>query len=126
MKKTKRSKCIRLLLLGGLSAGALASCTPARQPAISTENVYANDFYVPGAGYYHAPFYAWYRQPYNYYDPQKRLYLLRRPMGRRRRTKASSMFPRPRRKQPVAVEAIRTDIPRGGFGCYGGHYSTYA
>jgi hypothetical protein len=125
MKKTKRSKCIRLLLLGGLSAGALASCTPARQPAISTENVYANDFYVPGAGYYHAPFYAWYRQPYNYYDPQKRLFFYGGQWGPTPHQSIVNVSS-PSAQTARSVEAIRTDIPRGGFGCYGGHYSTYA
>jgi len=129
MKKTKRSKCIRLFLLGGLSAGALAGCSPSSSsPAISAENVYTNNFYLPGAGYYHAPFCAWYPHPYNFYDPQKRLYFWGggwRPDPHQSITNASS--PSPQTAQ--TAQAVRTDIPRGGFGCtggYGGYYHSYS
>jgi len=57
----KRSKCIRLILLGGLSVGALTGCE--QKPAVSAEQFYTNNFYIPGAGYYHAPFRAWYSFP---------------------------------------------------------------
>jgi len=62
----KRSAQIRLVLLGGLASGALTSCGdgPAQnQPA--AQRVYPNDYYVEGAGYYHAPFGNWYQLPYN-------------------------------------------------------------
>jgi len=72
----KRSKHIRLLILGGLSAGAFATGAAAQVPVtrISPESVYTNDFFVRGAGYYHAPFQAFYPQPYNFYDPQRKQY----------------------------------------------------
>jgi hypothetical protein len=125
MKKTKRSRRIRLFLLGGLSAGALAVSARASPPAISAENVYTNNFYLPGAGYYHAPFCAWYPHPYNYYDPQTHLYFYGGnwgPLPNVSIVNVSSPSPQTVR----SVEAVRTDIPRGGFGCYGGRYSTFA
>jgi hypothetical protein len=124
MKKTKRTKRIRLLLLGSLSAGALAGCLPVGRPAISADNVYTNNFYLPGAGYYHAPFCAWYQWPYNHYDPQKHLFFYGGQWGPepyQSIINVSSPSPQTAGK----VQAMRSDIPRGGFGCtggYGGHY----
>jgi hypothetical protein len=69
----KRSKSIRLVLIGGVSAGALAGCKP-EPPALSTQSYYTNNHAVPGAGYYHAPFRAWYQLPYNHFDPQRLSY----------------------------------------------------
>ena len=68
----KRSKQIRLIMLGGLSAGVLTGCS--QKPVITTAGVYTNNFYVPGAGYYHAPFRNWYALPYNHFDTQRQLY----------------------------------------------------
>ncbi|HEY3861018.1 MAG TPA: hypothetical protein VGO59_03950 [Verrucomicrobiae bacterium] len=124
MKKTKkRSKHIRLFLLGGLSAGALAGCSPAGPAPVSADNAYTNNFYLPGAGYYHAPFRAWYPHPYNYYDPQKHLYYfggLWGPDPHQSITNISSPSP----QAASSVQAIRTDIARGGFGCTG--YNGYS
>lgn len=60
------------MLIGGLSAGALTSCGP--QQRVTTDDVFTNNHYVPGVGYYHAPFHAWYTHPYNHYDPQTARY----------------------------------------------------
>lgn len=130
MKKTKRSKRIRLFLLGGLSAGALAGCSPIGRPAISADNVYTNDFYLPGAGYYHAPFRAWYPYPYNHYDSRARLYFFGGQWGPDPFQSIINVSS-PSLQTVRSVQAARTDIPRGGFGCtggYGGHggfYHTY-
>jgi len=118
-KKTKRSSCIHLFLLGGFSAGALAGCSPAGRPAISSENVYTNNFYLPGMGYYHAPFCAWYPHPYNFYDAQKRQYFFGgqwAPDPFQSIINVSSPSPQTARNS----QAVRSDIPRGGFGCTGG------
>jgi hypothetical protein len=116
----KRSKRIRLILLGGLSSAALTSCDP--KPAISAQNFYTNNFYVPGAGYYHAPFRNWYSLPYNHFDVQKQGYFYGGMWGPRpfeSITNISSPLP-----EAVALAGnTRTDIQRGGFGGYSsGHY----
>lgn len=62
----KRSAQIRLVLLGGLASGALTvhADAPVRElPA--GQRVYPNDYFVEGAGYYHAPFGNWYQHAYN-------------------------------------------------------------
>jgi len=72
----KKSGKITLVLLGTLSAGALTACAPGsrdEQP-ISANNVYPNNYFVAGAGYYHAPFHGFYPLPYNHYDASNRLY----------------------------------------------------
>jgi hypothetical protein len=70
----KRSSSIRLLLLGGFSAGALAVSCAAADARISPANAYVNDHHVPGAGYYHAPYRAFFARPYNFYDEQRKQY----------------------------------------------------
>ena len=61
----KRSKEI-VLVLSALAAGA--GCERS-QPVmrLSADNVYTNNHYVPGVGYYHAPFHGWFPFPYNSY-----------------------------------------------------------
>jgi hypothetical protein len=51
MKKMKRSKRIRLLLLGGLWAGALANGACAGPSDVNAKNVSTNNFHLPGGGY---------------------------------------------------------------------------
>lgn len=117
----KRSQSVRLILLGGLSAGALTGCT--QKPAISTENVYTNNFFVPGAGYYHAPFRNWYQLPYNHFDSQKNLYFFGGQWGAQPFESITNISS-PTLAAVQAAEATRTDVSRGGFGGYSsGHYS---
>lgn len=116
----KRSQRIRLLLLGGISSAALTGCE--QKPAISTQNYYTNNFYVPGAGYYHAPFRQWYPLPYNHFDAQQKLYYYGGQWGQHpclNITNISSPLP----EAVTLAENTRTDITRGGFGrTGGGHY----
>jgi hypothetical protein len=70
----KRSRSIRLVLLGGVSAGALTACDPGANTRVSADAYYTNNYYVPGAGYYHAPFRAWYPLAYNHCDPGTKFY----------------------------------------------------
>ena len=116
----KRSKRIRLILLGGLSLGALSGCD--QKPAISTENVYTNNFYVPGAGYYHAPFRNWYSLPYNHFDAQKSQYFFGGQWGAQPFASITNISsPTPEAVQ--LAQNSRTDIARGGFGgSSSGHY----
>ena len=110
----KRSQRIRLILIGGVAAGALSGCGPGKT-SISSQNVYTNNFYVPGVGYYHAPFRAWYSLPYNHFDPQTQRYFFGGQwdvVPFESITNISSPTP----EVAAAAQARRTDIPRGGFG----------
>ncbi|MEI8290968.1 MAG: hypothetical protein WCH99_16000 [Verrucomicrobiota bacterium] len=116
----KRSQSIRLVLLGGLSAGALTGCQP--KPSVSAENVYTNNYFVPGAGYYHAPFRNWYSLPYNHFDRQNQRYFYGGQWGAQPFESITNISsPTPEAVQ--LAQAVRTDVSRGGFGGYsGGHY----
>jgi hypothetical protein len=117
----KRSKRIRLILLGGLSVGALTGCN--QRSAISTENVYTNNFFIPGAGYYHAPFRAWYFLPYNHFDAQKKLFFYGGQWGAQPFESITNISS-PTSAAVQSAENSRTDISRGGFGGFaGGHYA---
>jgi hypothetical protein len=114
----KRSRTIRLLLLGGVSAGALAGCNPSAQtqkPPLAENNVYTNDYYVPGVGYYHAPFRRWYPMRYNHFDQKSGRYYF----GGQWATAPYQSITNISSPLPDAVqraELMRTDITRGGFG----------
>lgn len=112
----KRSRSIRLVLLGGLSAGALAGCNPSSQPGpITEQNVYTNNQFVPGVGYYHAPFRAWYGLPYNHFDPQNQQYFYGGQWGRAPHESITNISP-PTAAAAQQAQAQRTDVHRGGFG----------
>lgn len=70
----KRSRQIRLLLLGSFCTGALTSCSDKTGPESNSPRVYPNDYQVDKLGYYHAPYGAFYARRYNDYDPQRKLY----------------------------------------------------
>lgn len=71
----KRSQKIGLVLLGGLSTGLWSSCgRREEEPRITPAGVYATNQFIEGAGYYHAPYQAFYPRPYNFYDPERKLY----------------------------------------------------
>ncbi len=117
----KRSKSIRLILLGGVSTLALTGCD--QKPAVSPQNYYTNNFFVPGAGYYHAPFRKWYPLPYNHQDGQSRLYFYG---GQWDASPCASItnISAPLPEAVTLAQNNRTDIPRGGFGnSYGWHSS---
>jgi hypothetical protein len=115
----KRSQAIRLMLLGGLSAGALTGCT--EKPAVSAENVYTNNFYIPGAGYYHAPFRQWYPLPYNHFDAVQNLYFYGGQWGAQPFESITNISS-PTSDAVRLAQNSRTDISRGGFGGYSGGY----
>lgn len=112
------------MLIGGLSAGAISGCGPEQPPPLSSEAVYTNNFYVPGVGYYHAPFRAWYQLPYNHFNQKTRMYFYG---GQWAATPCESIT---NISTPIAgvaqqAEAQRTDIVRGGFGSTSGsHWSS--
>ena len=113
----KRSRTVRLLLLGGLSAGALAGCKPGdvTKAPITAQNVYTNDYFVPGVGYYHAPFRGWYPLPYNHYDGRNGRYFYG---GQWAATPHQSIIniSSPSAAAAGHAEALRADVTRGGFG----------
>lgn len=115
----KRSQSIRLVLLG-LSAGTLAGCTEGK-PRISEQAVYTNDYYVPGMGYYHAPFRNWFPYRYNYFDAKSQRYYYGGQWGSAPWLSVTNVSS-PTAQTAVYVEANRTDISRGGFGGTGGYH----
>ena len=122
----KRSRRIRLVLIGGLSAGAVTSCGPGHQPpAITAANVYTNNYYVPGVGYYHAPFRTFFSLPYNHFDPQNQRYFFGGQWATAPHQSITNISP-PTPAAAQQAEAQRTDIPRGGFGSSSRHHSIYS
>jgi hypothetical protein len=116
----KKSRCVRLILLGTLSAGALAGCQ--QNAPVTADCVYTNNFYISGVGYYHAPFRTWYPLPFNHFDPRTERYFYGGQWGTapfENITNISSPTP----SAAVYAEATRSDITRGGFGgtYYGSH-----
>ncbi len=104
------------MLLGGLSAGAITACDPAAHPPrVSQDAVYTNNYYVPGAGYYHAPFRAWYPVAYNYFDPHSRRYFFGGQWAEAPHESITNISA-PTVAAVQLAQAQRTDIPRGGFG----------
>ena len=86
----RRSRNVALVLLGtvGVVGGVVAweawqrsrvtgdtpqpAPSPARPPRPpSADQTYANNEYMPGAGYYHAPYHAWFPFPFNHYDSSR-------------------------------------------------------
>jgi hypothetical protein len=121
----KRSRRVQLVLLTGLTAGALAGCDSGSPGSVSTENVYTNNHHIPGSGYYHAPFRAWYALPYNHFDPQKNQYFF----GGQWATAPHASIINISAPTPAAVTqvaATRTDIQRGGFGSTSRSRSTWS
>jgi hypothetical protein len=124
----KRSHRIALVLLGGASAGAFSGCS---QPGIgspvriSSQCVYVNDYYVPGVGYYHAPFHRFYPYRYNSYDPRVKMYFAGGQWALLPYQSPINISS-PTEDAAKLAEASRTDIVRGGFGRSSGGYSIWS
>ena len=115
----KRSQSIRLILLG-VSSAALAGCE--QKPAVSVQNFYPNNFFVPGSGYYHAPFRQWYPLPYNHFDATRQLYFYGGQWGAQPFASITNISS-PTPEAVLVAQNSRTDISRGGFGGHSsGHY----
>jgi hypothetical protein len=105
-----------LVLIGTLSTGALTGCEPdASKFSVSANNVYTNNYFVPGVGYYHAPFRAWYAMPYNHFDLQNQLYFFGGQWGASPHQSITNISA-PTPEIAAMAQAQRTDITRGGFG----------
>lgn len=126
----KRSQSVKLVLIGGLSAGALVGCdsSPNQPRAFRSGNVYTNNYYVARLGYYHAPFRAWYPLPYNHYDAQRNAYYhggTWSPSPLMTITNLSEPTPEALRAARAAIAPAGT-VSRGGFGGTSRYYSTYS
>ena len=125
----KRTRHLRLLLLGGgLAAGANTACTPSagrEEPRITAESYYTNDHYIAGAGYYHAPFRAFFPYRFNHYDATTGHYFAG---GRWQATPFESAvnISTPTPESAAAAEAARPAIVRGGFGGTGGSHHIWS
>jgi hypothetical protein len=98
-----------------------AGCVPST-PSITTSDVFTNNYFVPGAGYYHAPFFAWYSLPYNHYDSRSSKYFY----GGQWSASPYESVVNISSPSPEAVRQVttsRTDVRRGGFGSSSRHYS---
>ena len=80
---------------------------------------------MPGAGYYHAPFHAFYPQPYNFYDAARQQYYY---AGQWAATPHRSVInlSAPTPAAASAAESARTDVSRGGFGRTGTSHSIWS
>jgi hypothetical protein len=78
--KQKKSGCVTLTIVGltiGVAALCIHQCT--QDDDVDDDDVtyvqhgrsYSNNHYVPGVGYYHAPFRSWFPQRYNEHDPSR-------------------------------------------------------
>jgi hypothetical protein len=124
----KRSHKIALVLLGGATAGAFSGCSQsnAGRPArISAQSVYVNDYYVPGVGYYHAPFHRFYPYPYNFYDSRLKMYFFGGQWGFSP-FQSPINISSPTEDAARLAEVSRTDIVRGGFGSTSVGHSTWS
>lgn len=114
----KRSRTVRRLLLGSLTAGALATSEAAAQvaiPRVTADSYFTNDAHLPGVGYYHAPFRAFYPYPYNHYDAQRRQYFYGGEWGAAPHRSIVNISA-PTSPAAQRAESMRTDIRRSGFG----------
>jgi hypothetical protein len=114
-------------LLTGLSAGALTGCDSSlnQRPRVSTEAVYTNNHYVPGVGYYHAPYRAFYPRPYNDFDPQIQRYYYGGQWALAPEQSITNISS-PTASAAQTAEATRTDIQRGGWGSSSRSHSVWS
>jgi hypothetical protein len=124
----KRSSSVRLVLLGGISTSAIVAAAAAEN-RITPESYYTNDYFIVGAGYYHAPFHGFFAERYNHYDAVRKIYYYG---GRWSATPHRSIIniSAPTAELARLAQTRRTDLPRnhyvssGGFGSTGrSHFS---
>ena len=115
------------MLLGGLSAGALTSCAPRveGEPRITSDSVYANNHFVEGAGYYHAPFQGFYPKPYNSYDATRRHYDSGGQWGDAPYQSIVNVSS-PTELAALSAQTARAAVVRAGFGSTGGRYHSWS
>ena len=116
----KRSSQIRLLLLGGLSGAVLPACSNQSGDGLPPPpRLHANDDTTYPGKYYHAPYRAWFPQPYNYRDPKTGLYY----HGGAWTAEPNRSVVNLSEPTPEALRGLESHVTRGGFGySSGGHY----
>jgi hypothetical protein len=123
----KRSRQVTLVLLGGVATGLLTACSPyeSNEPRVTTESYYANNHFIKGAGYYHAPFRAFYPLPYNSFDGVRGAYYAG---GNWNITPYNSVInvSAPTAAASAAAQAGREVIARQGFGGTGYRLGTWS
>jgi hypothetical protein len=119
----KRSRQVVLVLSGALASGGLTGCQPdPPPPVVSADNTYTNNHYVSGAGYYHAPYRAWYPFPYNHHDPAQGYYYGGRWNQQPERPTVAASRPTPQSAQLINSKVAPpksssgSTTSRGGFG----------
>ena len=139
--KRKRSGCVTLLLVGtvvSICGFGIYSCV--KDDEVSDDEVtevqkghsYTNNHYVPGVGFYHAPWGRWFPNRYNDYDPARGYYANGAWNNARDNSPMTSSVPSAetvsnvngewRRANPGVVAARKSSIAstrsssRGGFG----------
>lgn len=125
----KRTRQLRLVLLGGgLAAGTTTACSPDKdreEPRVSATSYYPNDHHIPGAGYYHAPFRAFFQYRYNHYDAATSRYFYGGQWGPVAfQSPINLSTPTP--EAAAAAEAARPPVMRGGFGGSGGSHFVHS
>ncbi len=121
------------MLVGSLSTAALAGgaseaqaqSTPTRAYALQG-NAFTNDHYLSYAGYYHAPYRAWFPHRYNHFDPQQQKYFhggLWTEQPHQSITNISTPLPQAvnaaiaaQPKPPPSTSTSSTTTTRSGFG----------
>lgn len=96
-----------------------------QSPSISADNFYTNNYHVAGVGYYHAPFRAWYPQPYNFFEPGRRQYFFGGQWAAEPHQSITNISAPPPAIAQQA-QAQRTDIPRRGFGSTAGSHHVWS
>lgn len=48
-----------------------AGAAPPAPPTVDANTTYPMNHFLPGAGYYHAPFHGWFPMPFNFHDPAR-------------------------------------------------------
>ena len=95
----------------------MTACAATPAPRVTQENYFTNDDHIPGAGFYHAPFRAFFPQPYNHFDAGRGMYFYGGQWATApHRSIINISAPTP--EAAKAAEALRTDARRGGGGGY--------
>lgn len=128
----RRSRRVGLVLLGSAGAVVAGVAWSAwqqdpdddwNQPSVPPVTVqdggtYSNNHYVPGGGYYHAPYHSWFPFPYNYHDSARGYYHGGQWTAQPEASGLTATHPTPTAVRSInaAARSASRGIVRGGFG----------